>query len=63
MHVCFQVLVNIAQEIAKEGGIPGTPKIHGRYIHSHLAYRLEEMQKLIFARIKDVIWYGHVRLT
>jgi hypothetical protein len=41
MHVCFQVLVNIAQEIAKEGGIPGTPKIHGRYIHSHLAYRLE----------------------
>jgi hypothetical protein len=38
---CFQVLVNIAQEIAKEGGKPGTPKINGRYIHSHLAYRLE----------------------
>jgi hypothetical protein len=50
----FQVLVNIAQEIAKEGGKPGTPKINGHYIHSHLAYRLEEMQKLIFARIKDV---------
>ncbi|CAK9198827.1 unnamed protein product [Sphagnum troendelagicum] len=54
MELELQVLVNIAQEIAKEGGKPGTPKINGRYIHSHLAYRLEEMQKLIFARIKDV---------
>ncbi|KAH9571341.1 hypothetical protein CY35_02G089500 [Sphagnum magellanicum] len=54
MELELQVLVNIAQEIAKEGGKPGTPKINGHYIHSHLAYRLEEMQKLIFARIKDV---------
>ncbi|KAL3683060.1 hypothetical protein R1sor_001082 [Riccia sorocarpa] len=36
------VLVKIAQEIAKEGGKPGTRKINGRYIHSHLAVRLEE---------------------
>lgn len=40
-HNHLQVLVNIAQEISRQGIKPGTRKINGRYIHSHLATRLE----------------------
>ena len=36
-----QVLVKLAQEVGRQGIKPGTRKINGRYIHSHLASRLE----------------------
>lgn len=40
-HVLLQALVDVAQEISRQGIKPGTRKINGRYIHSHLASRLE----------------------
>lgn len=40
-HVLVQALVDVAQEISRQGIKPGTRKINGRYIHSHLAHRLE----------------------
>ncbi|KAG0586424.1 hypothetical protein KC19_2G089800 [Ceratodon purpureus] len=53
MEMELQVLVNLAQEISRQGIKPGTRKINGRYIHSHLASRLEEMQKILKEQIKD----------
>jgi len=35
-----QALANITQEISRQGIKPGTRKINGRYIHSHLVSRL-----------------------
>ncbi|KAL2611767.1 hypothetical protein R1flu_023459 [Riccia fluitans] len=50
------VLVKIAQEIAKEGGKPETRKINGRYIHSHLAVRLEECVCALLSQFET--WTG-----
>lgn len=40
-HNRLQVLVDIALEISRQGIKPGSRKINGRYIHAHLASRLE----------------------
>ncbi|BBN16084.1 hypothetical protein MPTK1_7g03320 [Marchantia polymorpha subsp. ruderalis] len=48
------ILVKIAQEIAKDGGKPGTRKINGRYIHSHLAVRLEELQQTLLKQLETI---------
>ncbi|XP_073394869.1 protein PTST, chloroplastic [Physcomitrium patens] len=53
MQMELQVLVRILHEIGRQGIKPGTQKINGRYIHSHLASRLEEMQRIVQERIKD----------
>ncbi|BBN16083.1 hypothetical protein MPTK1_7g03320 [Marchantia polymorpha subsp. ruderalis] len=50
------ILVKIAQEIAKDGGKPGTRKINGRYIHSHLAVRLEECVCALLSQLQS--WGG-----
>ncbi|KAH7658388.1 Immunoglobulin E-set-containing protein [Dioscorea alata] len=43
----LQVLVALADEIADSGVQPGTRKISGKYIHSHLVSRLEAMHEKI----------------
>ncbi|KAM0933114.1 putative AMP-activated kinase, glycogen-binding protein [Dioscorea sansibarensis] len=43
----LQVLVALAQEIVDSGVQPGTRKISGKYIHSHLVSRLEAMHEKI----------------
>ncbi|XP_021766198.1 protein PTST, chloroplastic-like isoform X2 [Chenopodium quinoa] len=50
----IQALVTLADEIAKAGIPEGSRKINGRYIHSHLAARLEAVQQKFQDQIKDV---------
>ncbi|KAJ7566465.1 hypothetical protein O6H91_02G104300 [Diphasiastrum complanatum] len=67
MEVELQMLVQLAQEIARAGG-KSLSKINGRYISSHLASRLEDLHKRVLSQIKDVDamrlrdvplqWYG-----
>ncbi|CAM6107351.1 unnamed protein product [Calypogeia fissa] len=47
-------LMHLAREIAKDGGKPGTRKINGRYIHSHLSFRLEELQSSLLEQSKEI---------
>ncbi|XP_024530514.1 protein PTST, chloroplastic-like [Selaginella moellendorffii] len=68
MELELGVLVNLAQEVAREGGKLGSRKINGRYIQSHLAHRLEDMHSRLTSQIRDVDsvslrdvtleWYG-----
>ncbi|KNA19978.1 hypothetical protein SOVF_056570 isoform B [Spinacia oleracea] len=50
----IQALVALADEIAKAGIPEGSRKINGKYVHSHLASRLEAVQKKLQDQIKDV---------
>ncbi|MQM22561.1 hypothetical protein Taro_055614 [Colocasia esculenta] len=47
-------LVELAEEIASYGIQPGSRKINGKYIQSHLVSRLEVVQEKIKKQIKDV---------
>ncbi|CAN4083121.1 unnamed protein product [Withania somnifera] len=50
----IEVLVRLAEEIAKSGIPAGSRKINGRYIQSHLFSRLEAIQEKLKEQIKDV---------
>ncbi|KAM3363309.1 protein PTST, chloroplastic isoform X3 [Capsicum galapagoense] len=50
----IQVLVRLADEIAKSAIPSGSRKINGRYIQSHLFSRLEAIQEKLKEQIKDV---------
>ncbi|GMH20359.1 hypothetical protein Nepgr_022200 [Nepenthes gracilis] len=50
----IQALVALADEIAKTGIPPGSRKINGKYIQSHLLSRLEVVQEKLKEQIKDV---------
>lgn len=49
-----QVLVRLAEEIAKSDIPAGSRKINGRYIQSHLFSRLEAIREKLKEQIKDV---------
>eukprot|EP00252_Welwitschia_mirabilis_P020855 TRINITY_DN51_c0_g2_i2.p1 TRINITY_DN51_c0_g2~~TRINITY_DN51_c0_g2_i2.p1 ORF type:complete len:187 (-),score=47.22 TRINITY_DN51_c0_g2_i2:194-754(-) len=54
MELELQTLVQFAEEVAKSSHKEGARKINGRYIHSHLQVRLEELHKKLLEQIKDV---------
>eukprot|EP00262_Sarcandra_glabra_P015834 TRINITY_DN4982_c0_g1_i1.p1 TRINITY_DN4982_c0_g1~~TRINITY_DN4982_c0_g1_i1.p1 ORF type:complete len:320 (+),score=59.24 TRINITY_DN4982_c0_g1_i1:391-1350(+) len=64
----FQTLVRLAEEVAKSGIQPGSRKINGKYIQSHILSRLEVVHEKLKEQIKDVdavkfeevsmFWYG-----
>ncbi|KAI3910398.1 hypothetical protein MKX01_034792 [Papaver californicum] len=54
MELEIQALVMLAEEIAKTGIPPGSRKINGKYIHSQLISRLEDVHKKLKEQIKDV---------
>ncbi|OVA01714.1 hypothetical protein BVC80_9071g36 [Macleaya cordata] len=54
MEFEIQALVTLAEEIAKTGIQPGSRKINGKYIHSHLISRLEAVHNKLKEQIKDV---------
>lgn len=68
MELELQALVTLAEEAAKYGIKDGSRKINGRYTHSHLALRLEELHEKLLEQIKGVdamqfrevplVWYG-----
>lgn len=68
MDLELQALVALAKEVAKNGAKLDSRKINGRYIHSHLVVRLEELREKLLEQIKDVdavqfrdvplVWYG-----
>eukprot|EP00897_Mesotaenium_endlicherianum_P004208 jgi/Mesen1/3815/ME000207S02829 len=47
-------LAGVAKEAALHGTKPVTKKINGRYLHSHLAFRLEEVHASVKARLAGV---------
>lgn len=49
-----EALARVAQEVAGAGVLPGTRKINGRYLHSHLAFKLEEIRGRLKSRIDEV---------
>ncbi|KAL1205412.1 Protein PTST [Cardamine amara subsp. amara] len=49
-----QALVKLAEEIANLGIPEGSRKINGKYIQSHLLFRLDAVQKKLKEQIKDV---------
>lgn len=68
MELELQALITLAEEVARYGIKDGSRKINGRYIHSHLALRLEEFHEKLLEQIKGVdgmqfrevalVWYG-----
>ncbi|XP_057849678.2 protein PTST, chloroplastic isoform X1 [Cryptomeria japonica] len=68
MDLELQALVALAKEVAKNGAKFDSRKINGRYVHSHLVVRLEELRVKLLEQIKDVdavqfrevplVWYG-----
>ncbi|MCL7025153.1 hypothetical protein MKW94_019150 [Papaver nudicaule] len=54
MELEIQALAMLAAEIAKTGIPPGSRKINGKYIHSQLISRLEDVHKKLKEQIKDV---------
>lgn len=68
METEMQALVALAQEGAREGAKPGSRKINGKYIPSHLALRLQELHQRLVLQVADVdavryrdvplFWYG-----
>lgn len=68
MELELQALVTLAEEVARYGIKDGSRKVNGRYIHSHLALRLEELHKKLLEQLKGVdaiqfrevplVWYG-----
>lgn len=68
MESDIQALVRLAQELANEGIKPGTRKINGKYIPSHLAIKLEELQERLLVQVGNIeaacyrnvplVWYG-----
>ncbi|KAH9305267.1 hypothetical protein KI387_009671, partial [Taxus chinensis] len=68
MELELQTLVALAEEVARNGAKDRSRKINGRYIHSHLAVRLEELREKLLEQVKDVdaiqfrevslVWYG-----
>lgn len=68
MESDVQALVRLAQELANGGIKPGTRKINGKYIPSHLAIKLEELQERLLVQARNIeaacyrdvalVWYG-----
>ncbi|KAI5066360.1 hypothetical protein GOP47_0018984 [Adiantum capillus-veneris] len=68
MESDIQILARLAQEIAKDGVKPGTRQIDGKYIQSHVALKLEELQERLLAQSQNIeaacyrdiplVWYG-----
>ncbi|MCO5551103.1 hypothetical protein L7F22_004600 [Adiantum nelumboides] len=64
----IQILARLAQEIANEGVKPGTRKINGKYIQSHLTFKLEELQERLCVQGQNIeavcyrdiplVWHG-----
>ncbi|KAH7420288.1 hypothetical protein KP509_13G000400 [Ceratopteris richardii] len=64
----IQLLVGLAQEIVKGGVQPGTRKINGKYIHSHLALTLKDIHGRLLEQVNNIegacyrdvslVWYG-----
>ncbi|KAL6888630.1 hypothetical protein ACP4OV_009656 [Aristida adscensionis] len=50
----LQALVGLAEEIASFDVLPGSRKINGKYIQSHLLSRLEAVHDKVIEQIKDV---------
>ncbi|XP_031474716.1 protein PTST, chloroplastic [Nymphaea colorata] len=54
MELELQALIGLAEEVAKSGVPPGSRKINGKYIHSHLVSRLENLSEKLKEQTKDV---------
>ncbi|KAL4180895.1 hypothetical protein AMTRI_Chr12g234650 [Amborella trichopoda] len=68
MELELESLVGLTEEVTKAGIPPGTRKIGGKYIHSHVLSKLQVLRDKLKEQIKDIdavkfhdvelVWYG-----